>query len=325
MKTLLNLSLALVAAGMLGTVAAPAAAGRNLQMVVVAEQTDARTPRTLPTPELPAFYVAFDGGYIEAGDPIANEQPPAASAIAQALESTLASQGFEPATGTQTPSVVIIYHWGLLNRDSRAARNGNKIDPNLHARLSLVSTNRQDGEIEKYLVDRRLLATSSALAHAPEIPNFHERDILQLAHDNRYFVVVSAYDYAAVIRQEGGLLWRAKMSTYSGRVSMADALPTLIRGGAPYLGRNLRDFEYVAASMVSGSLGQPGARQFAPPMGNLGLLDAQFLRSLMKQEHDEFSGARSSDTTAYDPIVSVSPAGAASPTPVIQPKPTGTY
>jgi len=79
MKTLLNLFPGLATAGLLGIIAAPAAAGRNLQMVVVAEQTGAMTAPALPTPEHPASYVAFDGGYIEAGDPIANLQPPAAA------------------------------------------------------------------------------------------------------------------------------------------------------------------------------------------------------------------------------------------------------
>lgn len=325
MKTLLNLFPGLAAAGLLGIIAAPAAAGRNLQMVVVAEQTGAMTAPALPTPEHPASYVAFDGGYIEAGDPIANLQPPVAATVAQALQAALAGRGYEPASGPTTPSVILIYHWGFIRRDSQAVRNGNKIDPNLHARLSLVSPDRQREDLEQDLVNSHLLGSGNAVTHGPGFLNFHQRDVLQLAHDSRYFVVVSAYDYAAASRQDPKLLWRAKMSAYDGGISMAEALPSLLQGGAPFLGRNLGDFEYVTTSLVSGGRGEPGVQRFAPPVGNPGSLDAGFLRGLMKQEHDEFSGVHPYDKTAYDPIVSAPPAGASAAKPVIQPKQTGTY
>lgn len=304
MKTVLNLYFGLAAAGMLGIVSVPAAAGANLQMIVVAERADANTSPVLPTPQQPAYYVAFDGGYVEAGDPIANEQPPATSAITQSLRLTLAGRGYEPAADTNAPSVVLIYHWGMLNRDSYAFRHGNQIDPNLHARLSLVSTNKQDEDVEQYLVERQVMGRK-----IPDTLDFHQREILQTANDNRYFVIVSAYDCAAVGRHEPKLLWRTKMSAYGAGIAMADALPTLLQGGAPYFGRNLKDFEYIESPVVSGGRGGQEAPQFAPPLGNPGSLDAQFLLGLMKQEHDEFSGTRPSDKTPYDPIVSASPAG----------------
>ena len=200
MNTPINLSFGLAAAGIgiLEMFSAPAADGRNLQMVVVAESAEARTPPVQPSPEHPAFYVAFDGGYVEAGDPIANEQPPAASTMAQALQATLSGQGYEPATAPKTPSVVLVYHWGFLNIDSHAIRIGDQIDPNLHARLSLVSPDRKAQELEEALTTSRMLGRGNARAHMPGTINFHQRDILQLAHDPRYFVIVSAYDYKAI-------------------------------------------------------------------------------------------------------------------------------
>jgi hypothetical protein len=312
MKTPLKLSLGL-AAGVLGIAAAPAAAARNLQMIIVAERPDAATPAAQPGPEHPVYYVAFDGGYVEAGDPIANEQPPATTIVSQSLQAALASRGYEAATDVKSASTVLIYHWGLLNRNSHPMRNGSRVDPNLHARLCLVSTDRQDRDIEEYLVNRQMLGASQ-----PDMLNFREQDILQLARDNRYFVVVSAYDYAAANRREPGLLWRAKFSAYSGGIAMAEALPALIKGGAPFLGRHMNGFKNISTPLVPGVQGASGSQQFAPPLGNPGSLDAKFLRGLMKQEHDEFSGARSSDNTVYEPIVSAQPAGVGA-TPLIGP------
>ena len=322
MNTHLRLSLGLAVLGTLGMVPTPRAAGRSLQMIVVAEQIDAQPPAPTPSADHPVNYVALDGGYIEAGDPIANEQPPSASAVAQALQKTLASSGYQPATGAVPPSLVFIYHWGLLNRDSHASRIGTTIDPNLHARLSLVATRHQDGEIETYLLDKRLMGRANPAFRSPGILSIRERDSLELANDDRYFAILSAYDYSSISQRQPKLLWRVKMSTLSVGASMADALPTLLQGGAPYLGRNLTDFEYVKLPLVAatGNKSGAGVERFSPPLGNTGGLDGQFLRSLMKQEHDEFSGTHAYDKEAYEPIVVSVATSAASSMQVAQPK-----
>jgi len=322
MKTFLSLSLGLTAMGTLGVVTIPSAAGRSLQMTVVAEQTAAQSPATVPSPDHPAYYVALDGGYIEEGDPIANEHPPAASAVAQALEKTLAGLGYQPANGGATPTLVFTYHWGLLNRDSFAPRFGAAIGRNLHARLLLVTTSRQQGEIETYILDKRLMGRTNPAFRSPGILSIRERDALDLANDNLYFVILSAYDYTSVDLRQPKLLWRVKMSTRSVGASMADALPTLLQGGAPFLGRNLTDLEEVEVPLAAAAGGAPGAavERFSPPLGNTGSLDGKFLSGLMKQEHDEFSGAYPDDKMAYKPIVTSISAGAAASMKVVDPK-----
>ena len=325
MKTCPSLFAGLAVIGTLGIGAAPTAAGRSLQMVVIAEQPDAQLSATAPSPNHLVHYVALDGGYIEAGDPIANEHPPGAAAVAKALQRVLASLGCQPATGAATPTLAFIYHWGLLNRDSLAVRNGPMIDPNLHARLSLVTTSHQDGEIENNLIDNRLLGRNNTAFRSPLILSIRERDALELSHDDRYFAVLSAYDYSSLSRHQPKLLWRVKMSTRSVGASMADALPTLLQGGAQYLGRNLTDAEYLTVPLVTAAAGESGAgtQRFAPPLGNTGSLDGQFLRGLMKQEHDEFSGTHAYDKVAYEPIVASVSSDAASPIKDVQPKPNG--
>jgi hypothetical protein len=201
MKTPIRFFFGFVALGAFGLAAVPGVAARNLQMIVIAEQADPKAAPALPGSDHPTAYVAFDAGYVEAGDPIANEKPPAASAMAKALRQTLAAQGFQPAT-TGQPQILLVYHWGLLNRDSHAIRNGPTIDPNLHARLALLTTTRQDGEIENFLLDHRLMGRTNPAFRTPGFLEFQYRDILDLTHDDSYFVVLSAYDYASVSRRE---------------------------------------------------------------------------------------------------------------------------
>jgi hypothetical protein len=67
--------------------------------------------------------------------------------------------------------------------------------------------------------------------------SFEREDILQAARDDRYFVIVSAFDFAAAKEKKKKLLWQAKMSTPSNRVSLAEVIPGLITAGAPHFGR----------------------------------------------------------------------------------------
>jgi hypothetical protein len=326
MKTYLRLSLGLAVIGTLGTTAVLPAAGRSLEMVVVAERTDAQVSQTVPSPGLPVSYVALDGGYIEAGDPVANEHPPGAAAMAQALQRELSSLSYEPASGAATPSLALIYHWGRLYRDSHEVRNGTLIDPNLHARLSLLTTSRQDREIESFVLDRQLTGRINPAFRSSLVLTIQERDALELARDDRYIAVLSAYDYRSVSERQPKLLWRVKMSTLNVGASMADALPTLLHGGAPYLGSNLGGFESLKVPLVTAAEPVPGpaVERFSPPLGNTGSLDGQFLRSLMKLEHDEFSGAHVYDKVAYEPIVAPGSIDAASPVQDVPPKTNGT-
>jgi hypothetical protein len=130
-----------------------------------------------------------------------------------------------------------------------------------------------------------------------------ERDLLDLTRDDRYFVIVSAYDYAALIRRETNLLWRVRVSTRSPGESMAEALPALLSGGAPYFGRNLTDMQTLKAPLFPAGLAATGAaatQEFLPPPEAARQLDASYLRHLMYQEHVEFSGIYASDAKESD-------------------------
>jgi hypothetical protein len=272
----------------------------KLQMTVVAEQADPTAKLTPPTADQPAYYVAFDGGYIEAGDPIGGERPPTAAAVSQALHAALGSQHYLPATTTSAPSLLLVYHWGLLSRDTHQIRSIFDIQPNLKARIALVASRKYVQRMEQDIMDRR----QPVSVHIP-IFDPVERDLLELAGDDRYFVIVSVYDYASVARNEGRLLWRAKMSTRSAGASMVEALPTLLRGGAPYFGRDLADTQYANEPLVREGrveVGTPKVEEFLPPPQVTQQLSKSYLDQLLHQERVKFSGELPSDADrAGDP------------------------
>ena len=267
MKPLVPLSLVLMAVLAAGGAAPSRAADDSssiwsgkLYMVVVAEQPRPENKFVPPTAEHPAYYAAYDGGYIEEGDPIANEKPPAAADVAQALYRSVAPQHYLPATDRSPPSVLLIYHWGLLNRDSIEIRSGMDLGTDQRARIALVTTAQYARMIEQDLLDQRITREMHTWTLMPYFLNFRERDLLDLSRDDRYFVIVSAYDYAALANHHSKLLWRAKMSARSAGAAMATALPALLRGGAPYFGQNLDEPQIVKASEVPEGRVEVGCR-----------------------------------------------------------------
>lgn len=289
MKTLAQLSLVTAACGLVFAATAPTAHASWFGKVyedVVAEQTNPTAAPSPPTAQHPAYYVAYDGGYIEAGDPIGGERPPPASAVAGALQETLASQHYLPASAAHPPSLVITYHWGLLNRDSFQIRNIFKIQPNLRARIYLVAPRHYAQRMVQDIMDRR----QPGLVHIP-ILDPKEITLLQLAADDRYFVIVSAYDYHSVVRGKADLVWRTRMSVRSAGTSMAEAMPALLRGGAPYFGRNFADAQTVVAPVGQAAAGTARAGGFLPPPEVTQQMNQAYLESLLQKEHHEFSGA----------------------------------
>jgi hypothetical protein len=185
-----------------------------------------------------------------------------------------------------------------------------------------VTTRRQDAEIESYLLDNRMLVMTSREFGSRLLLGFQERDALELSRDDRYFVVLSAYDYSSLLQDRPQVPWRVKVSTRSVGASMADALPTLLQGGMRYLGQNLTTAQYLKVPLVAGAADESAAeaQRFAPPLGNTGDLNRQFLRGLMKKEHDEFSGTRAYEKGDYQPILATAAGAAASPAKDIPPK-----
>ena len=68
--------------------------------------------------------------------------------------------------------------------------------------------------------------------------------------DDRYFVVVSAYDFEAAKEKKKVLLWQAKMSTPSHRVALAEVIPSMITAGGPHFGRETKRPESVTAPLA---------------------------------------------------------------------------
>ena len=270
---------------------------RKIDMIAVAEQTNPKAPPTLPSPDHPVYYTAVDAGYIEAGSPIAGESPPTADAVGQALRATLAAQNYQPAPAGSVPSLLLLYHWGVIRRDFIAIQPPFRVQPNLHARIALVATKGMAERVEDFIVSRKSAVGLGRAFPPPGLMTPQIQDVLSIAEDSRYFVIVSAYDQAAVNRREPRLLWRVKLSARDVSGPMDEVLPALIRGGAPYLGRNLEEPQYLKAPL------HPGVAPAEPPPpapATVGQPPEGFVRDLAQREHAAFSGESVTDPANGD-------------------------
>jgi len=287
-RTYPALGLVVLCAAGFATQAAAGVFSNNFRMLVVAEQPTAAQA----SQDNPASYIAFDGGYIEAGDPIAGETPPTADQVSQSLHAALAGHGFQAAQGT--PSVVLTFHWGILRVDHRQIRVPYGIKTNLMARIELVSTEKLGAEVENHILGREKGSGINEDVSAPRILAGPLETVVQDSRQPRIFVVVSAYDYQGLVHREAKVLWRVKLSTLESSGDLQEVIPALIAGGGQYFGKNFTNMQDVEASISNAA--QPAAgTAYAQPRPESYQLDKGFIDSLLKQEHRKISGLTDDD------------------------------
>ena len=180
-----------------------------------------------PSREHPAYYFPVVAGYREMGSPVAGEKSPPAAPVARLLAKALAAQGYlVMSEKTPPPSLLLVFHWGSLNPqiddvtssvppDDPSRQLPQEIFWNLNEMLGLVAGRSSD----------KLTA------------GFERDDLMQAAREDRYFVIVSAFDYQAARDKKKKILWQARMSTPSNQVRLAEVLPAMITSGGPHFGR----------------------------------------------------------------------------------------
>ncbi len=104
---------------------------------------------------------------------------------------------------------------------------------------------------------------ASAL-HAFVDHNPKARYLFDQAADDVYFVVATAYDYDAFQRGDRHGLWRTKMTVNTAGVSMAESMPVLVRGAAPFLGRPMSEAAMLNAPVHRGAQVDIGPVEVVP-------------------------------------------------------------
>ena len=248
---------------------------------VVAEQADPATAPAPPTALTPTYYLEHASGFVEIGmDPVAGDTPPPPPVVLDEVHQALTAQHYLPAAPGHGASLVLIYSWGVMREQDFPGRElaGQR------ARLMLVAPKKQAADVFQEVLDR-----SDPWTFQFPIINPMRNRLLSMTSDDRYFVIISAYDCASVARNHPRLVWRVRMSTWANGSSMADAFPTLLRGGAPFIGRNFDDAQLLSLPKVRAGTVTVGAprviedSELAPPAGDA----AATGRTSGRESHEE--------------------------------------
>jgi len=223
---------------------APArAAEPRCEVNVNTSVTEAGKKLAPPTHEHPAYYFPVVAGWREKGAVVAGEKPPPVLMVVHEFAKALAGQGYlVVGPKTPPPTLLLVFHWGTLNPQiddvSPDPENPQKLFYNQGEMLALVGGN--------------------------TLPNldleFEREAVMQGAEDDRYFAIVSAYDFADAAKKKKTSLWVARMSTPSAGFTMTDVVAALIQSGSPLFGR-----ETLRPTWITMPVGREGKVEIGTP------------------------------------------------------------
>jgi hypothetical protein len=207
-------------------------AGERRALVnVVVDMTPEGRKAAHPTPDHPAYYFPVIGGYRQEGQAIAGDKRPTQFALLHLAAVELAKQGYlvvHPGK-TSPPDIILVFSWGTLNPDTIDLQGGGLVPLNINEMLAMVAGN----TLENVSPDVGASGDTPIGFMSPE-----RHAIGEAVLDNRYCIVITAYDFPATIRQKKEVpLWQAKMSVSSAGVAFDDVMPALIAAGGPLFGR----------------------------------------------------------------------------------------
>jgi hypothetical protein len=165
------------------------------------------------------------GGYHEWGAVRAGEKPVTLEQIEPWIHLALQVNAIEPLRAGEAADIVVIFHWGCMRPDAGWPRKGrfdavvNQLDM-----LDLVG-------------GRALENTSSRILR---------QAIIEAASEERYFLIVSAFEPTSYARNTNLLLWRTQVSLPSPGISQLDSFSILAAAGAALYGREMDGPRFVS-------------------------------------------------------------------------------
>ncbi len=272
----------------------------HLNLTVITEMTDAGRKLPPVSPASPAYFITKSGGHHDLGHSTGTEVVLSAEQVEKILIRALAANGYLPSLPpARPPTLVINFVWGAHNLltepdADNASLSGLAVGRNLVDRAALVGGEK----FAKQIVDVFTRAEELARANPPAridpsgavpgiapilgaeqmafmnpVHQFKLRSeknefLVDQAVSDVYYVVASAYDYAALAKHERRLLWRTRMTVAAAGVSEEQTLPTLIATAAPFFGREMTEPSIFAKRAVRDGqveLGTPTVVEPAAP------------------------------------------------------------
>jgi len=201
------------------SVPSPAATDPKLpEVIVVGDLTKAGKQARVPDSDHPVYYMPLTPGrYEKDAAPEGKNEPPKSEVLSQ-LMGALAKRHYLPATTGHPPELVLSFWWGSVKPE---------IDYNVSEDLTQADFTNQRAMAALVGADKRF-----------EMEHWHPRNLEDAATQDRHYVIVTAFDYAAAVQKQKKVMWITRMSMPSAGVDLAAAIPALVTTGGPAFGRD---------------------------------------------------------------------------------------
>ncbi|MGC4074581.1 MAG: hypothetical protein QM760_19190 [Nibricoccus sp.] len=215
-------------------------------MVGLTEMTDDGRKIPAPTPENPIYYQSNISGDHTEGEHIASKRKIDPARVEAIVRAALEKAGFKPADAAHPPTQGLFIIWGSHN--SLSPTDSDSLSPppgywtNVLSRAKVVGGVKFAAEFEKALLDQFNSPVNMGIGNPLyQFTNRDEltRELVAQVYDDCYYIVVTAYDFAGLLKKERKLLWRTKITTSSNGLSLEETLPALVSTSATYLGRDV--------------------------------------------------------------------------------------
>jgi hypothetical protein len=229
----------------------------------------------------PQGYVFTPGRFFESGTRDRGLERTSFTELVRKLAPDLARQNFFPTKDPASADLVIVVHWGatLVYDDPRKDANLEALNVALPAYATAIANDGfADPGAMNEISDSLVLAqenSSSALArnavllgYAQELKKFgpagglspeREKTLRAELSEERYFVVLMAYDYQALKKDKvSKLRWVTRLSVRTAGNNFTEALPVLCQAGSHVFGKQMDDLVHLKANLREGrvSLGE---------------------------------------------------------------------
>lgn len=223
----------------------------------------------------PAGYIVTPGHHVESGTRDRSIEALTFNQLVGRLAPDLARQRYFPARSADTADLLIVVHWGVSQvyddpqKDSRMDALKNAL-PELQAQVrengmgDAAPMNdiydslewAQDNSRAAFWRNARLLGYVRELQRFGAENGYQsDREKLLSAElsEERYFVVLMAYDYQAMKQEKRSkLLWTTRLSVRTAGNNFTEALPVLAQAGSHVFGKEVEGLVHAKANLREG-------------------------------------------------------------------------
>ncbi|HWA27179.1 MAG TPA: hypothetical protein VG734_16100 [Lacunisphaera sp.] len=226
---------------------------------------------------LPETYVFNEGHFWGGGTADASQTQLSFGALTRYLATNLAKQNYFPSRELASANLLIAVHWGttLTYEDPRGRdyviEKLNKELPAVNeavAETGMADTGAlnqalSDGESNALSQGAFIARNAALLGYARDlnkerrkmVPSMEELTMSTELNEERYFVVLMAYDYQFMRKEKKPkLLWVTRLSVRSPGNNFTEAMPILALAGADVFGRQLDGLTRVKVPVQSGTV-----------------------------------------------------------------------